>query len=176
MFKLTAKYLALVGVCTLANALLYLNNQWVFYKEGEEFYYLGLIILGLVLVALPAGLLWGIGVLRRELVHTLHSRSRRLITLLACSALALQASQAVMDNVYLDRYGLSEATLWSSGSENFNLISMRGKALCTISTKTGVHFEDVNGDGFADMFLERSPPMHYLPERDTFDNCPSPGG
>ena len=136
MFKLTAKYLALIGVCTLANALLYLNNLWVFYKEGEEFYYLGLIILGLALVALPACVLWGIGVLRREPVHTLHSRSRRLITLLACSALALQASQAVMDYVHLDRYGLTEAYLWSSGSENFNLISMRGKALCTISTKT----------------------------------------
>ncbi|SHL99903.1 hypothetical protein [Phytopseudomonas punonensis] len=176
MFKRSARYLLLVGLYALASVFLYLDSRSAFYLKDEELIYLVLLIIGTFVVVLPALLLLLIGMVRREPRPTWMARKYRLVGLLACLGLVVQAIPTLKHSYYKHHYGLSEQWLWSEGSENFNVLAMRGRTFCQLSTNTNVRFADVNADGFADMVLGGAPDMLYNPPADIFENCPSLGG
>lgn len=176
MFKRSAQYLLLVGLYMLASVFLYLDSLSAFYLKDEELTYLALLVAGTLLVVLPALVLFLIGMVRHEPRPTWAARKYRLVGLLACLGLMVQAIPTLTHSYYKHHYALSEQWLWSGGSEDFNVLAMRGRTFCQLSTKTNVHFADVNADGFTDMLLDGAAAMLYAPSTEVFENCPNLGG
>lgn len=172
MFKRSACYLLLVGLYALASAFLYLDGLSAFYLKDEELDYLVLLIAGAVLVIMPALALFLIGMARHEPWRNAVIPRYRLVAALACVGLVVQAIPTLKHGYYKYHYALSEQGAWYGGVESFNVLAINGRSFCELSTKTAVHFADVNDDGFADMVPDRSAAMPYVPASDEFENCP----
>ncbi|YCH20770.1 hypothetical protein M1D96_16850 [Pseudomonas sp. D1-3] len=176
MFKRSSRYLLLVGLYVLTSASLYLDSRSAFYLKDEELAYLAVLVAGTLLVLLPALVLFLIGMVRREPRPTWGARQYRLVGLLACLGLVVQAIPTLKHSYYKHHYALSGQWLWSGGSEDFNVLAVGDRTFCQLSTKVKVRFADVNADGFTDMALDGAPDMLYNPSADIFENCPDLGG
>lgn len=175
MFRRSACYLLPVGLYALASAFLYLDGRSAFYLKDEELDYLALLIAGAVLVVMPALALF-LGMARREPRCNPVIRQYRLAAALACAGLLLQAIPTLKHGYYKHHYVLSEQGAWYGGVESFNVLSINGQSFCELSTRTAVHFADLNADGFTDMLLDGAARMLYSPSTAAFENCPDLGG